>query len=191
MDRIEIEATIARDRAWLIETYRAMPEADLLRPATPSEHDPSSWWSAKDHLAHLAGIEANFNAMIRAYLEGDTNPVRAVNDDRGERRPMHEIMKRVHAMTEAWMVEHRDKPLSAVIALGQRVRADTLALLASLSDEQLLETLPGAPWADGTIGGVLSVNAAHGRMHFKWVKDGWAARDAGSEGVASPDEGGG
>jgi hypothetical protein len=41
----------------------------------------------------------------------------------------------------------------------------------SLSDEQLEETLPGAPWADGTIGGVLSANAGHGRMHWGWAKE--------------------
>jgi hypothetical protein len=60
------------------------------------------------------------------------------------------------------------------VALGQRARGETLALLADLSDGQLVEKLPGAPWADGTIGGVLATNADHGRMHWHWVKEGMA-----------------
>jgi hypothetical protein len=58
-----------------------------------------------------------------------------------------------------------------VVALGASARAITLQLLSELTDEQLEETLPGAPWADGTIGGVLAANADHGRMHWKWAKD--------------------
>ena len=83
-------------------------------------------------------------------------------------------MATVHEMTESWTVEHRDKSLSDVVALGQRARGETLALMAELSDEQLVEKLPGAPWADGTIGGVLATNADHGRMHWHWVKEGMA-----------------
>ena len=83
-------------------------------------------------------------------------------------------MATVHEMTESWVVQHRDKALPEVVALGQRARAETLALLAELTDAQLAEKLPGAPWADGTIGGVLATNAMHGRMHWGWVKEGMA-----------------
>jgi len=66
---------------------------------------------------------------------------------------------------------HHGKSLSEVVALGSSARAVTLQLLSDLSDVQLEEVLPGAPWADGTVGGVLAANADHGRMHWKWVKD--------------------
>lgn len=180
MDRTEIEIALNRDRAWLIETFAALSEADVTRPATRSEHDPASMWSAKDHLAHLAGIEKNFNAMIRRHLAGDAHPVGLRENADGTPRTMEQVMVIVHEMTEAWTVEHREKPLGAVVALGQRIRAETLALLGELTDDQLAEKLPGAPWADGTVGGVLATNAGHGRMHWQWVKDGWAA-DAGGE----------
>ncbi len=49
MDRIEIEITLNRERAWLIERYAAMPSEDLTRPVTSSHHDPSAWWTPKDH----------------------------------------------------------------------------------------------------------------------------------------------
>ena len=175
MNRTEIEIKLNRDRAWLLETYVAMSPDDLVRGVTPSEHDPSSRWSAKDHLAHLSGIEKNFNAMIRRHLSGDADPVGLLTNSDGSQRTREEIMKNVHTMTEAWVLEHREKTLSEVVALGQYVRADTLALLASLGDEQLAERLPGAPWGDGTIGTLLAVPADHGRMHYRWVKDGFAA----------------
>jgi hypothetical protein len=85
-------------------------------------------------------------------------------------------MASVHAMTEEWQQKHARKSLSEVVAVGQEARAETLRLLAELSDARLAEKLPGAPWADGTIGGVLGANADHGRMHWHWVKEGFRAR---------------
>ena len=52
-------------------------------------------------------------------------------------------------------------------------RENTAGQLRQMSDEQLAEKLPGAPWADGTIGGVLGANADHGRMHWNWMKEGF------------------
>ncbi len=175
MNRTEIEIVLNRDRAWLIETVAALPEADVTRAATQSAHDVASMWSAKDHLAHLVGIERTFNAMIRRHLAGDANPVALVANPDGSRRPMEEIMASVNAMNETWIIEHRDKALSDIVALGQRIRSETLALLGELTDDQLAEKLPGAPWADGTVGGVLSTNAGHGRIHWQAVKDALAA----------------
>lgn len=178
MDRCAIEVKLNRDRAWLLETYMALPEDELLRGATASEHDPSTMWSAKDHLAHLAGIEKNFVRMIERHFSGDANPVGLTRGADGKPRSRDEIMASVHKMTEDWVLQHRDKPLLEVIALGQDARAETLALIARLSDAQLAEKLPGAPWADGTIGGVLAVNADHGRMHWSWVKTGLRGDEA-------------
>lgn len=172
MNRIEIEIKLNKDRAWLLDTVAHLSEADLMRGATKSEHDPASMWSAKDHLAHLAGIETNFVRMIRRHLAGDPNPVALRTNPDGSERTMEEIMATVHKMTEEWVAEHRAKSLSEVVALGQTARAATLALMGELTDEQLGAKLPGAPWSDGTIGGVLSVNADHGRMHCQWAKEG-------------------
>ena len=48
MNRIEVEAKLGRDRAKLIELFESLSDADLTRDATPSEHDSSSAWNAKD-----------------------------------------------------------------------------------------------------------------------------------------------
>lgn len=179
MNRTEIEVKLNRDRAWLLETYAAMPADEVTRAVTASEHDPSVMWSAKDHLAHLAGIEREFNRMIERHLARETNPVALVAGADGKPRPLPEIMKQVDEMNQRWVDEHASKSLSDVVALGQRLRSETLALLARLTDGQLGQKLPGAPWADGTIGGVIGVNADHGRQHYGWWKEGMAAATAG------------
>jgi hypothetical protein len=175
MDRSEIEIALCRARATLLEWYASIPIEDVERGITPSEHDPATRWNALDHLAHLAGIERGFNVMIRRGLTGNSDPVGLLTERDGTTRTREQIMARVHATTEAWVREHRGKSLSETVALGQEIRAETLALLASLTDAQLLQPLPGAPWADGTIGGVLATNAAHARMHTKWALEGFAA----------------
>jgi hypothetical protein len=172
MNRIEIEVKLNTDRAWLLQTYAALPAEELSRDATRSEHDASSFWTAKDHLAHLSGIEKNFNRMIRRHFSGDKNPVGLTTDDSGAPRSREAIMAGVHEMTESWVRMHRERSLSEVVALGQQVRAETLALLGELTDEQLAEKLPGAPWADGTVGGVLGVNGDHSRRHYQWAREG-------------------
>jgi hypothetical protein len=49
-----------------------------------------------------------------------------------------------------------------------------LTLLEQLTDEELERPLKGAPWADGTIGGVLITSGYHQRQHVDWVRDGLA-----------------
>lgn len=185
MDRTEIELKLNAGRNWTLETWLALPEADVLRDATRSEHDPNTFWSAKDHLAHLAGIEHRFIDMIRRHLAGDPNPLGFTTND-GAPMTRDQIMARVHEMTEAWVREHRAKSLPEVIALGQGARAATLVLLGELTDAQLAEKLPGAPWADGTLGGVLSVNADHARMHWNWLTEGLAQTPAPSTSTLDP-----
>jgi hypothetical protein len=171
MNRWDIEKKLNEDRSWLLETYAALTPGQMFDDLTPSEHDPSNYWSALDHLAHLALIERNFAAMVRRHIAGHANPVGLANDDSGTPRTRDQIMASVHAMTEEWQREHHGKSFGEVVTLGASARAITLQLLSELTDEQLEERLPGAPWADGTIGGVLAANADHGRMHWKWVKD--------------------
>ena len=192
MNRAEIEIKLNNDRVWLLEQYAAMSDEDRSRPITVSKHDGAAEWSAKDHLVHLSGIERAFNRMVRRHLEGDPNPVglsakpdgsaptreemmRVLKETTEEAlRKREEIMARVHAMNEEWVAKHRDKSFNEVVAIGQKVRGETLELLASLTDEQLQQQLPGAPWGDGTIGGVMAINGDHGRRHYDSVAAGLA-----------------
>ncbi len=175
MRRLEIEQKLHNDRVWLLTAYQELTDEQLHVGLTPSEHDAANLWSALDHLAHLSLIEHNFAGMVRKHVAGHANPVGLTTDASGQARTRDQIMATVHAMTDEWQHKHAGKSFDEVVALGQTARAVTLTLLAELSNEQLLETLPGAPWADGTIGGVLAANADHGRMHWKWVTDAFNA----------------
>jgi hypothetical protein len=169
MNRVELETKLNEGRNWLLAKYQGLSDEALHRPLTKSEHDPENRWSALDHLAHLALVERDFNAMVRRHLDGHANPVGIMLDAQGNARTRAEILADVHASTERWQVAHKDDSFSEVVALTAAARGVTLQLIAELSDAQLEEILPTAPWADGTIGGVLGANADHGRMHWKWL----------------------
>src|SRR6476659_642822 len=108
MNRTEIEIKLNHDRAWTLETWSAMPAEDLARGITTSKHDPEASWTAKDHLAHLAGIEAAFNGIIRRYIGGDPNPIGILKNPDGSSPSREEVMSRVHGLNEAWVQKHRD-----------------------------------------------------------------------------------
>ncbi len=171
LNRIDIEIKLNRDRSWLLETLAAMPEAELFAPRTPSEHDPAKTWSFADHFIHTTLIEKNWNDMVRRHLAGKPGMAQRTNPG-GTPQTREEVMAGIHRWTEAWAEEHRGKPLGELVRIGLAVRAETLQLLAELTDDQLESKIPGAPWADGTVGGIMAANADHGRMHFNWAKEG-------------------
>ena len=171
MKRIEIEIKLNESRTWLLATYANLTDEQLRRPLTKSEHDPENQWDALDHFAHLALIEGNFEQMIRRHLSGHKNPVGLLLDEQGQVRPREQIMARVHAMTDEFQREHHHDSLSDVVALTADARGATLHLLSELSDTQLADRLEGAPWADGTVGGVLGGNADHATMHWHWMTE--------------------
>ncbi len=171
MNRIDIEINLSRDRAWLLETLAAMPPEALHAPRTRSEHDPGKWWSFADHFIHTTLIERTWNDMIRRHLRGEPALPRRLRPG-GTPQSRDEVMAGIHQWTEAWADEHRGKPLDDLVRISLATRAETLALLAELTDDQLGEKIPGAPWADGTIGGILAANADHARMHHAWASQG-------------------
>lgn len=172
MNRTEIEIKLNKDRAWTLETWAAYSPEDLTRGITISRHNPDFSWSAKDHLAHLAGIEAVFNTIIKKFIAGDQNPISIMKNPDGTAPSREEIMAKVHAMNDDWVSKHVEKSFHEIVALGQQIRASTLSLLAELSDAQLEEKIPGAPWGDGTVGGIIAINDDHAKQHFGWVTAG-------------------
>lgn len=170
MNRIDIEIKLNRDRAWMLERLAGMSEVEINAPRTTSEHDATSQWSHADHFIHTTLIERNWNEMFRRHLGGDQGLPPRLNPD-GSRQSMPEIMAGIHAWTEEWKREHAGKSLDDMVRTGLAVRIDTLALLAELSDEELASKIPGAPWADGTVGAIMAANADHGRMHFAWASE--------------------
>jgi hypothetical protein len=165
-EREAIIAKLDKERRILEERYRGLSADDLVCACTQSEAEDGAPWTAKDHIAHLAMIERAFQGMIRRHLEGAKNPVGFGGGSR------EDIIARVHKGNEDNVREHKDDDLDTLFADLDAARADTLSLLESLSDEQLASPLPGAPWADGTIGGVIITNAYHAIQHWQWVEEG-------------------
>ena len=174
MNRIEIEVKLNTDRSWLLETLSGMTEAERAAPRTPSEHDANKTWSFADHFIHTTLIEQNWNAMFRRHVAGEPGMAPRLNRD-GSTQTLPEVMAWIHNWTEEWADKHRGKSLGQLVQAGLAVRADTFKLLSELTDEQLESKIPGTPWADSTVGGIMAANADHGRMHFKWAKDGTAS----------------
>lgn len=171
MNRIEIEMKLNRDRAWLLETLAAMSDEELNKPRTASEHDATKSWSYADHFIHTTLIEQNWNAMFRRHIAGEAGMAPRINKD-GTSQSRDQVMAGIHKWTEAWADQHRGKSLDQLAQVGCAVRADTLKLLSELTDEQLESKIPGTPWADSTVGGIMAANADHGRTHFKYAKEG-------------------
>lgn len=173
MNRIEIEIKLNRGRADALEAIAAMPENERYEPRTRSEDNPDSWWTHADHFIHTTLIERNFNEMIRKHVRGERGmDANLVGEDGAAMKPIKDIMAYVHRMTEKWKVEHEGKPLDELVKIGLAVRADTFTLLNELTDEQLASKIPGAPWADGTVGGIMAVHTDHTHMHQQWAADG-------------------
>lgn len=167
--RDAIRGKLAKERDALVARYRAFPAADLERACTQSEAPGGEPWRAKDHLAHLAMIERAFQSMIRRTVQGEKSPVGLGGGSR------EEVIARVHGNNQTNVDEHRADDLDTLLADLEAARKGTLALLDELSDDQLAEPVPGAPWADGTIGGVLITNAYHEVQHLQWTEEGLAA----------------
>lgn len=173
MDRIQIEIELHRGRADALEWVRSFAEDELRAPRTQSEADPDSWWSHADHFVHTTLIERSFNEMVRRHIAGKQGMDANMVDGSGKAlREMDDLMAYVHRYTEEWKREHEGKPLDELVCIGLAVRSDTLALLAELTDEQLASKIPGAPWGDGTVGGVLAIHGAHHKMHRHWSEAG-------------------
>jgi hypothetical protein len=170
--RTAIAGKLAKERATLLDHYQGLSDAQLTDPCTESEHDGGQPWAAKDHLAHIANIERTFQGIIERTLAGERSPVgigrKGASTD--------ELMATVHRMNEAHVDANRSTALDDLLADIAAARADTLALLDRVSDDDLVRPVPGAPWADGTIGGVLITLGYHDQQHMTWVTEGLASR---------------
>lgn len=172
MNRSDIEQTLNQGRNWLLARYDGLREQELTAPATASEHDPAVMWSAQEHLVHQVLLEEDWNGAIRRHIAGDELVIPLMLDSSGWQRTMNQVFAALHEWTQGWADAHRDDDFEDIVALGQRARASTLTLLSELTQAQIDSTIPGTPWGDGIVGGILAANAEHGRTHWQWVAEG-------------------
>ncbi|WP_201389936.1 DinB family protein [Ktedonobacter sp. SOSP1-85] len=168
--RAEIRDALRRSHEQLFTHFRALTPEELECPCTENEFPGGLPWRPKDHLAHLAFIERQFQGMIRRTIEGDPDPL-GFNTRIGTTK-RDEVLAWVHRQNQAYAKEHADDSLEEIFADLSATRQQSLELLEQLTDEQLAQPVPGAPWADGTIGGVLITNATHATIHTSWTEEG-------------------
>ncbi|MEA2682145.1 MAG: hypothetical protein QOK05_473 [Chloroflexota bacterium] len=150
--------------------YRDLPEDDLLRPITESAVEGEQDWSAKDHLAHLAQVETTFRGVVERALAGDPDPA-----EMGQVKSAQEAISRQNHVNAQTVVEGRAHGLPELLARLRAARAQTLQLMEACTDEQLASPVPGAPWGDGSIAGVLATVAGHHGRHLMQVQNGLEA----------------
>ena len=168
--RTEILDTLGRSQEQLFTHFRALTAEELERPCTENEVPGGTSWRPKDHLSHLAFIERQFQGMIRRTIEGETDPIGFGSRIGTTNR--EDVLAWVHRQNQAYAREHAGDSLEEILADLTATRQKSLELLEQLTDEQLAQPVPGAPWADGTIGGVLITNAYHAKRHTSWTEEG-------------------
>ena len=171
VDRSQLLSELAAQRHIVEERFGAFTADELNRPCTKSEDPEGDDWSARDHLAHLLRIEAAFLGMAKLTLSGDERPIKISGSTWEER------IASVHRDNEAHVRTLNDLDVDQLLEKHRTARAATLTFIESIADEDLTTPIPGAPWGDGTIAGVLHANSLHERQHLAWIDEGLAARD--------------
>ncbi len=164
-DRSTILETLASQRVELATHYRALDTTIAETACTESEDPDGEPWTPLDHLGHLLRIEKAFLGMSKLTIEGDSSPIKIGGSTFEER------LAQVHRDNEAHLAEIRPLDVETLLTELDEARASTLDFIETLTDEQLTIPIPGAPWGDGTIGGVLMANAGHEKMHMAWVDE--------------------
>jgi uncharacterized protein (TIGR03083 family) len=159
---------LTADRQALEEVISGRSDGELTRPGPEG-------WSVKDHLAHLAAWERSGLAL----LAGESRPAAVgVSDElfaEGEVDPSNEVVRRHNA----------DRTLADVLAEFRRVRAETIAAVTALTDEDLQKPYsfyqPNDPENSQTpvIESLIANSTEHDLEHTEWIKGILAANAGG------------
>ena len=122
-------------------------ERDLEALCVDAPADPTGRWTAKDHLAHLAGARERHANVVEAVVTGRPIPPRTEN-----------LSDEIYAST-------KDLPLEEVIAQARRAWDHMLAAVESASEADLEKPNPHSPrrtLVDGSPGDHLGA-------HLMWL----------------------
>lgn len=138
-----IRAELADSRAYLLSVAEQIsPEQALNSTENPA-------WNVHDILAHLAGAERGLQATANRFLAGQSLPEGFSLDIWNKRQ----------------VEKQQDRSVPELLDSLAASRVDTLALLASLSDEQLQVRGMHPAGFETSVAGVFRVMARHERDH--------------------------
>jgi uncharacterized protein (TIGR03083 family) len=140
--REQIRTAILTAHQELLDALDAMTPEEMLLPS------PNEGWTAKDTLAHLSSIEARQRSQVRSVLDGQPFPGGDVNDYNA-----HEVAQR------------RERTLPELRAELERESAATIALLDSLSEDELSREFDHPRRGRIPVSGILQTIPNHVRNH--------------------------
>ncbi len=165
--REELIAALTEQRERLERWFAARTPEDLERPLTPSEVEGGEMWRAKDHLAHALGVERYFQGVVKRTLAGEEDPAgfytRVGSLDRDA------VARMVNQSNERAIAKYHDEPAATLLEKLGETRRETLALLASLSDERLDLVSPHSPYGQGRVRDLFRQIARHDGQHVDWL----------------------
>jgi uncharacterized protein (TIGR03083 family) len=138
-----IHSELAQSRAYLVSVAQQIgPEQILASTDNPA-------WNVHDLLAHLAGAERGLQATVQRFLAGDPLPEGFSLDYWNQRQ----------------VEKQRERSVADLLAGLEASRAGTLALLDSLSEEQLAVRGLHPAGFETSVGGIFRVMAMHELDH--------------------------
>jgi hypothetical protein len=167
--RQELIAALAAQRERLERWFVARTPEELERPLTPSEVEGGETWRARDHLAHAVGVERYLQGVIKRTLAGAEDPAGFYTQIGSlESEPLQRVINQANQRSFA---KYRDEPVAPLLAKLAENRRETLALLESLSDEQLDQASPHSPFGLGTVRDLFWQMARHDGQHVDWLTE--------------------
>lgn len=167
--REELIATLTEQRERLERWIAARTPEEIERPVTPSEVEGGEMWRVKDHLAHAVGVERYLQGVVKRTLAGAEDPAGFYTQVGSLEREA--VMRAINQANERSYAKYRDEPLASLLAKLGETRQATLALLASLSDEQLAAVSPHSPFGRGTVRDLFRQMAKHDGQHVDWLTE--------------------
>lgn len=138
-----IHTELAESRAYLFSVAQQIgPEQ-----AVASTENPA--WNVHDLLAHLAGAERGLQGTVQRFLAGQPLPDGFSLDYWNQRQ----------------VAKQQERAIPDLLASLEASRVDSLALLDSLSDEQLAVRGLHPAGFDTSVGGIFRVMAMHELDH--------------------------
>lgn len=165
--REELIAALAEQRERIVRWFAARTSEELERPLTPSEVEGGAMWRAKDHLAHTLGAERYLQGVVKRTLAGADDP--AIFYTQAGSMEREALMRVINQANERAYAKYRDEPVASLLEKLGETRRETLALLASLSDEQLDQVSPHSPFGQGRVRDLFWQMARHDEQHVDWL----------------------
>ena len=123
--------------------------AEQIGPEQALNSTENPLWNVHDLLGHLAGAERGMQATVKRFLAGEPLPEGFSLDYWNQRQ----------------VEKQKERSVPDLLAGLAASRVDTLALLDSLTDDQLAVRGVHPAGFESSVGGIFKVIAHHERMH--------------------------